>query len=129
MYLFYVADMGSPSSTEDISITVKDGEAAILNPPSVQSVPAASVSWQKIGFGRLHGINYAVTLNNDLVLLATSKDGEGQYQASLTNSHAGQETSGGMVLLHVIGIYCCYYTLRCMQEIFLHICDILLVYF
>lgn len=97
--------MGSPSSIDNLSITVKDGEAAILNPPSVESVPLASVSWQKIGFGRLHGINYAVTLDNDLVLLSASKDDDGQYQASLTNSHAGQETSGGTVQLKVTGNY------------------------
>ena len=109
LLLFYkkysFTDMSSPSSTEDITISVKDGEAAILNPPSVKSVPPASVSWQKIGYGRLHGINYAVSLNNDLVLLAATKDDEGQYQASLTNSHAGQETSGGLVQLQVTGIY------------------------
>lgn len=95
--------MEAPSSTEDISISVKDGEAAILNPPSVESVPPVSVSWQKIGIGRLHGINYAVTLDNDLVLLAASKEDEGVYQASLTNSHAGEETSGGSVQLTVSG--------------------------
>lgn len=89
---------------EDTSLTVKDGDAAILKPPPVESIPPVSVSWQKIGFGHLHGgIGYAVSLDNILVLLAASKQDEGSYRASVTNPQAGEEATGGQVQLKVIG--------------------------
>ncbi|KAG8182396.1 hypothetical protein JTE90_018287, partial [Oedothorax gibbosus] len=99
-----VAFMDNTLIPEDTTVTVKDGEAAILKPPSIQSIPPVSVSWQKTGFGHLHGgIGYAVSLDNDLVLLAASKQDEGSYRASLTNPQAGEEATGGQVQLKVIG--------------------------
>ncbi|GIY32798.1 protein sidekick [Caerostris extrusa] len=99
-----VAYMDSNIPAENISITVKDGDAAILKPPPVESIPPVSVSWQKFGFGHLHGgINYAISLENELILLAASTEDEGTYRASVTNPQAGQEAIGGLVQLKVIG--------------------------
>ncbi|XP_015923362.1 protein sidekick isoform X2 [Parasteatoda tepidariorum] len=98
-----VAFMDTLTSVTNISITVKDGEAAILKSPALESIPPVSISWQKTLYGRLHGINYAVSLENDLVILAASKEDEGYYLASLTNPHAGQEATGGLVHVQVVG--------------------------
>ncbi|XP_054706957.1 protein sidekick-like [Uloborus diversus] len=98
-----VAYMSNLVSTENISLTINEGEAAILKPPSVESIPPVSVSWQKIRVGRLHGINYAMSLDNDLVLLAVRYEDGGAYQATLTNLQVGEEVVGGMVELKVQG--------------------------
>ncbi|GFS86545.1 protein sidekick [Nephila pilipes] len=99
-----VAYMDSNVPAENTSMTVKDGDAAILKPPIVQSVPPVSVSWQKLGFGHMHGgINYAISLDNRLILLAASPEDDGTYRASVTNPQAGQEAVGGLVQLNVIG--------------------------
>ncbi|KAF8795300.1 Protein sidekick like protein [Argiope bruennichi] len=99
-----VAYMDSNVSAENITMTIKDGDAAILKPPAVESIPPVSISWQKLGFGHLHGgLNHAVSLNNELILLAVNSEDEGNYRASVTNPQAGEEALGGLIQLKVTG--------------------------
>ncbi|XP_067118957.1 protein sidekick [Centruroides vittatus] len=94
-----VAYINDPKNVENKTITIEQGHAALLIPPEVESIPPPTVTWQRIGKGRLHGSKYVITGENHLVILSVEPEDSGQYQALLTNTQVGQEKSGPIITL------------------------------
>lgn len=61
-------------------ISVKEGEAAILDLPEIESVPAPDVTWQTDELTTPYGPKYAYSSNNQLIILATEKSDEKAYR-------------------------------------------------
>ncbi|XP_076305612.1 sidekick cell adhesion molecule isoform X1 [Tachypleus tridentatus] len=95
-----VAYMMSDILKENLTVTVEKGQSVVLSPPEVNSVPPPTVTWQRVGQGRLQGKRYFTTSNNSLVILSSKVTDSGHYQATLTNTQVGVEVTGGF--LHVV---------------------------
>ena len=67
-------------STTDNDLRVKAGHAAVFEFPALSSAPAPSVSWQAEDDSLLYGGKYAVTMENELVILNVDSQDEKRYR-------------------------------------------------
>lgn len=72
--------MGIFEDQTEKTITVKEGEAAILDLPEIDSIPAPDVTWQTDELITPYGPKYAYSSNNQLIILATEKSDEKSYR-------------------------------------------------
>lgn len=64
--------MSAYNTTEESTLTVPPGQAAVLSLPPVDSYPPPSVSWMADDGSLLYGIKYATTEpDNRFVILST----------------------------------------------------------
>ena len=69
-----------PAQHSSDKVRVKLGHAAVFKFPNITSEPSPSVSWQSDDNSLLYGIKYAVTADNNLVILDADKGDEKQYR-------------------------------------------------
>ncbi|KAK8382212.1 hypothetical protein O3P69_015266 [Scylla paramamosain] len=98
---FAVAYMSGYNSTEDTTVTVRVGQAAVLSLPPLDSYPPPSVTWMADDGTFLHGIKYATAEpNSRFVILSTEASDMKTYSARITNTQLGiEEVSGGFTLV------------------------------
>ena len=93
----------SLSSTER---TVDQGQAYIMDPPSLESYPNPTIKWFEIS-NEMHLLgqesqHYHITLQHQLVILETQMSYDRKvYKARATNSYTGQTSDSQMFVLHV----------------------------
>ncbi|XP_030753162.1 protein sidekick isoform X1 [Sitophilus oryzae] len=94
----YMDVFGGDSET---SITVKEGEAAILDLPPIDSVPTPDVTWQTDEGDLPYVQKYVKTKTNQLVILSTEKTDEKSYRARAINSQEGKVENSAFIRLTV----------------------------
>lgn len=72
--------MGVFEDQTEKTISVKDGEAAILDLPEIESIPPPDVTWQTDELITPYGPKYAYSSNNQLIILSTEKSDEKSYR-------------------------------------------------
>lgn len=95
--------MGNFQSIREQVISVGSGEAAILNLDKIDSVPKPSVTWQSEEGTLSYNIQYAMTLDNELVILSASERDEKAYRARAFNTQLGKDELSSFVKLIVTG--------------------------
>uniref|UniRef100_A0A672GJM1 Ig-like domain-containing protein n=1 Tax=Salarias fasciatus TaxID=181472 RepID=A0A672GJM1_SALFA len=83
--------------------TVTQGRAAVIIPPSLASFPRPVVTWYKDGQKIIPNSRIAITLDNQLVILATTATDAGRYQVEAVNEMTGENVTSPAVYLSVSG--------------------------
>ncbi|XP_045680287.1 protein sidekick-1 isoform X1 [Phyllostomus hastatus] len=95
-----VAYMGEFVDTEQRN-TVPQGQAAVLNFPPISSCPRPQVTWFRDGHKIIPSSRIAITLENQLVILAAEAGDAGTYYAQAVNERTGENRTSPPVLLSV----------------------------
>uniref|UniRef100_A0AAQ4PT27 Sidekick cell adhesion molecule 1a n=1 Tax=Gasterosteus aculeatus aculeatus TaxID=481459 RepID=A0AAQ4PT27_GASAC len=93
-----VAFMGTFSAEEQRK-TVTQGRAAIINQPPLASFPRPLVTWYKDGHKIIPNNQIAITLDNQLVVLATTAADAGRYHVEAVNEMTGENATSSAVYL------------------------------
>ncbi|CAG9861808.1 unnamed protein product [Phyllotreta striolata] len=96
-----VAYMGVFENQNERTVTVREGAAAILDLPEIDSVPPPDVTWQTDEGITPYGQKYAYTTNNQLVILSTELSDQKAYRARAINSQEGKEENSAYTRLIV----------------------------
>ena len=72
--------MSSFKATTPERVRVRAGKAIVFELPEIKSVPEPSVNWQTQDNPLLHGIKYATTSDNQLVVLSVDEDDQKKYR-------------------------------------------------
>ncbi|KAL1005202.1 hypothetical protein UPYG_G00055910 [Umbra pygmaea] len=96
--LVQVAFMGN-FSREDQRRTVSVGRAAVLNMPTVSSFPTPQVTWYRDGQKVIPSNRVAISLDNQLVVLATTAADAGRYYVQAVNELTGENQTSPYVHL------------------------------
>uniref|UniRef100_A0A665U8E0 Sidekick cell adhesion molecule 1a n=1 Tax=Echeneis naucrates TaxID=173247 RepID=A0A665U8E0_ECHNA len=80
-------------STEEQRKTVTQGRAAIISPPPLTSFPRPLVTWFKDGQKIIPNNRIAITLDNQLVVLATTATDAGRYHLEAVNEMTGENVT------------------------------------
>ncbi|XP_050687397.1 protein sidekick-like isoform X4 [Eriocheir sinensis] len=98
---FAVAYMSEYNTTEDSTLSVQAGQAAVLSLPPLDSYPPPSVTWMADDSSLLYGIKYATTEpDNRFIILSTEVSDMKKYSARITNTQLGiDKVSGGITLV------------------------------
>uniref|UniRef100_A0AAX7VLX9 Sidekick cell adhesion molecule 1a n=1 Tax=Astatotilapia calliptera TaxID=8154 RepID=A0AAX7VLX9_ASTCA len=70
--------------------TVTQGRAALINPPPLASFPQPLVTWYKDGHKIIPNNRITITLDNQLVVLATAATDAGRYHVEAVNELTGE---------------------------------------
>uniref|UniRef100_A0A673KGP5 Protein sidekick-1-like n=1 Tax=Sinocyclocheilus rhinocerous TaxID=307959 RepID=A0A673KGP5_9TELE len=81
--------------------TVTQGRAAILNFPAVSCFPRPQVTWFRDGFKIIPSNRVAITLENQLVVLATAAADAGRYYVQAVNEKNGENKTSPSIYLNV----------------------------
>uniref|UniRef100_A0AAY5EGX8 Sidekick cell adhesion molecule 1a n=1 Tax=Electrophorus electricus TaxID=8005 RepID=A0AAY5EGX8_ELEEL len=81
--------------------TVTQGRAAVLNSPAVSSFPRPQVTWFMDGYKIIPSSRVAITLENQLVVLATAATDAGRYYVQAFNEKNGENKTSPNVYLNV----------------------------
>lgn len=84
-------------------LSVNSGSPAILNLSPINSVPHPSVIWQTDEGPLDYGIKYALTSQNQLIILSSDEDDQKSYRARAINTQIGKEENSGFIHLNVTG--------------------------
>ncbi|XP_064009715.1 protein sidekick-1 isoform X2 [Pogoniulus pusillus] len=95
-----VAYMGNFMDTNQRK-TVTEGEAAVLNFLQIVSYPRPQVTWFRDGHKIIPSSRIAITLENQLVILATSVTDEGGYYVQAVNEKNGENKTSPFIHLGV----------------------------
>lgn len=76
----FVTDMGTFEDATERKVSVTSGQAAVLDLPVIESHPAPLVTWLTDGGTQLYGRKYAVTADNQLVILDASDSDQKAYR-------------------------------------------------
>ncbi|KAG5278462.1 hypothetical protein AALO_G00099230 [Alosa alosa] len=95
-----VAFMGHFADLEQRK-TVAQGRAAILNPPAVPSYPRPQVTWFRDGVKIIPSSRVAITLDNQLVVLATTVADAGRYYVQAVNERNGENKTSPALYLSI----------------------------
>ncbi|KAJ9598493.1 hypothetical protein L9F63_010813, partial [Diploptera punctata] len=98
-----VAYMGTFEDATERDVTVEAGQAAILDLPPIESHPAPLVTWLTDGETQLYDRKYAVTDENQLVILDASVSDQKAYRAQAVNTQIGREEYSAFTRLTVTG--------------------------
>ncbi|KAE8300407.1 Protein sidekick-1 [Larimichthys crocea] len=93
-----VAFLGSFSAEEQRK-TVTQGRAAIISQPPLASFPRPLVTWYKDGHKIIPNNRIAITLDNQLVVLATTAADAGRYHVEAVNEMTGENVTSPAVYL------------------------------
>ncbi|XP_077774863.1 protein sidekick-1 isoform X6 [Podarcis muralis] len=97
-----VAYMGN-FQDEDQRKTVSEGQATILNFPHITSYPRPQVTWFRDGHKIIPSSRITITLENQLVILATSAADAGCYYVQAVNEKNGENKTSPFIYLSVTG--------------------------
>ncbi|XP_035870614.1 protein sidekick-1 isoform X1 [Phyllostomus discolor] len=81
--------------------TVPQGQAAVLRFPPISSHPRPQVTWFREGHKIIPSSRIAITLENQLVILAAEAGDAGAYYAQAVNERTGENRTSPPVLLSV----------------------------
>uniref|UniRef100_A0A673I6Y0 Protein sidekick-1-like n=1 Tax=Sinocyclocheilus rhinocerous TaxID=307959 RepID=A0A673I6Y0_9TELE len=81
--------------------TVTLGRAAILNSPAVSCFPRPQVTWFRDGYKIIPSNRVAITLENQLVVLATAAADAGRYYVQAVNEKNGENKTSPSIYLNV----------------------------
>uniref|UniRef100_A0A8D2IZ62 Sidekick cell adhesion molecule 1 n=1 Tax=Varanus komodoensis TaxID=61221 RepID=A0A8D2IZ62_VARKO len=81
--------------------TVSEGQATVLNFPDISSFPRPQVTWFRDGHKIIPSSRIAITLENQLVLLATSAADAGSYYVQAVNEKNGENKTSPFIYLSV----------------------------
>ncbi|KAF6082866.1 sidekick cell adhesion molecule 1 [Phyllostomus discolor] len=81
--------------------TVPQGQAAVLSFPPISSHPRPQVTWFREGHKIIPSSRIAITLENQLVILAAEAGDAGAYYAQAVNERTGENRTSPPVLLSV----------------------------
>ncbi|XP_073801026.1 protein sidekick-1 isoform X4 [Danio rerio] len=81
--------------------TVTQGRAAILNSPAVSCFPRPQVTWFRDGYKIIPSNRIAITLENQLVVLATAASDAGRYYVQAVNEKNGENKTSPSIYLNV----------------------------
>uniref|UniRef100_A0A3B3DXY3 Sidekick cell adhesion molecule 1b n=1 Tax=Oryzias melastigma TaxID=30732 RepID=A0A3B3DXY3_ORYME len=96
----HVAFLGNFSGKEQRN-TVSQGRAAVISPPPLASFPQPLITWYKDGHKIIPNNRIAVTLDNQLVVLATTASDAGGYHAEALNEMTGENVTSPTVYLSI----------------------------
>ncbi|XP_056641389.1 protein sidekick isoform X2 [Diorhabda sublineata] len=96
-----VAYMGVFKDQKERFISVKEGDAAILDIPEIESTPQPDVIWQTDEENTPYGQKYAYSTNQQLVILSTEPSDQKAYRARAINSQEGKEENSAYIKLTV----------------------------
>ena len=101
--LIFIVDLVPFNSVSNQDVNVKQGEAVIIPIPPVDSYPDAVVSWYQGSTAIPQETQrYQVTLDNNLVILATSQNDHGNaFTATAVNNYIGVSSSTQQFVLKV----------------------------
>uniref|UniRef100_A0A7N8XS43 Sidekick cell adhesion molecule 1 n=1 Tax=Mastacembelus armatus TaxID=205130 RepID=A0A7N8XS43_9TELE len=88
-------------SAEEQRKTVTQGRAAVISPPPLASFPRPIVTWYKDGHKIIPGDRIVITLDNQLVVLATAATDAGRYHAEAVNEMTGENVTSPAVYLSI----------------------------
>ncbi|XP_041838887.1 protein sidekick-1-like isoform X2 [Melanotaenia boesemani] len=97
----HVAFLGNFSAEEQRK-TATQGRAAIISPPSLASFPQPLVTWYKDGNKIIPNNRIAITLDNQLVVLATTATDAGRYHVEAVNEMTGENVMSPAVYLSIL---------------------------
>ncbi|XP_066595112.1 protein sidekick isoform X2 [Prorops nasuta] len=100
--MFSVAYMGVFQDLEERVVTVKSGNAAVLELPAIESNPAPNVAWSTFKSPLPYDIKYAKT-RDSLIILNTSEKDDDLYRARAINTQLGKEENSPYFKLRVVG--------------------------
>nr|XP_046227677.1 protein sidekick-1-like isoform X2 [Scatophagus argus] len=95
-----VAFLGNFSAEEQRK-TVAQGRAAIISQPPLASFPRPLVTWYKDGHKIIPSSRIAITLDNQLVVLATTAADAGRYHVEAVNEMTGETVTSPAVYLSI----------------------------
>ncbi|XP_020795716.2 LOW QUALITY PROTEIN: protein sidekick-1-like [Boleophthalmus pectinirostris] len=96
----HVAYLGNYSG-EDQRKTVTQGRATVLSPPPLASYPQPVVTWYKDGQKIIPNNRLAITLDNQLVVLATTVSDAGRYHADAVNELTGESVTSPAIYVSI----------------------------
>ncbi|XP_037546465.1 protein sidekick-1 [Nematolebias whitei] len=96
----HVAFLGNFSAEEQRK-TVTQGQAAVISPPPLTSYPQSLVTWYKDGQKVIPNSRMAITLDNQLVVLATTATDAGRYHVEAVNELTGENATSPAVYLSI----------------------------
>ncbi|XP_028450243.1 protein sidekick-1 isoform X1 [Perca flavescens] len=88
-------------SAEEQRKTVTQGRAAIISQPPLASFPRPLVTWYKDGHKIIPNNQIAITLDNQLVVLATTGADAGRYHVEAVNEMTGENVTSPAVYLSI----------------------------
>ncbi|XP_061768377.1 protein sidekick-1-like [Nerophis ophidion] len=88
-------------AAEDVRMTASRGRAAVLSPPPLASFPQPLVTWYKDGQKIIPDDRIAITLDNQLVVLATTTADAGRYHVEAVNEMTGDNVTSPAVYLSI----------------------------
>ncbi|XP_044047488.1 protein sidekick-1-like isoform X2 [Siniperca chuatsi] len=95
-----VAFLGNFSAEEQRK-TVTQGRAAIISQPPLASFPRPHVTWYKDGHKIIPNNRIAITLDNQLVVLATTAADAGRYHVEAVNEMTGENVTSPAIYLSI----------------------------
>uniref|UniRef100_A0A3B3ZLM8 Ig-like domain-containing protein n=1 Tax=Periophthalmus magnuspinnatus TaxID=409849 RepID=A0A3B3ZLM8_9GOBI len=98
----HVAYLGNYSG-EDQRKTVTQGRATVLSSPPLASYPQPVVTWYKDGQKIIPNNRLAITLDNQLVVLATTAADAGRYHADAVNELTGESVTSPAIYVSISG--------------------------
>nr|XP_043884140.1 protein sidekick-1-like [Solea senegalensis] len=88
-------------STEEQRKTVTQGRAAVISPPPLASFPRPIVTWFKDGHKIIPNNRITITLDNQLVVLATTATDAGRYHVEAVNEVTGENATSPAIYLSI----------------------------
>ncbi|TNM85271.1 hypothetical protein fugu_007542, partial [Takifugu bimaculatus] len=88
-------------SAEEQRKTVMQGRAAVISQPTLASFPRPLVTWYKDGQKIIPNIRTAITLDNQLVVLATVAADAGRYHVEAVNEMTGESATSPAIYLSI----------------------------
>ncbi|XP_038141195.1 protein sidekick-1-like isoform X2 [Cyprinodon tularosa] len=98
----HVAFLGNFTSGEQRK-TATQGQAVIISLPPLASFPKPVVTWYKDGHKIIPSNRIAITLDNHLVVLATTAADAGRYHVEAVNEMTGENVTSPAVYLSISG--------------------------
>lgn len=83
------------------TVSVKSGQAAILDLPPIESKPPPEVTWHTDEGQLPYAQKYTKSKSNQLIILSTDKSDQKAYRARAINTHEGKEENSAFIKLIV----------------------------
>lgn len=83
------------------SVSVLEGQAAILNLPAIESNPAPDVTWHTESGPLPYAQKYAKSKTNQLIILSTEQSDQKAYRARAINTQEGREENSAFIRLTI----------------------------
>ncbi|XP_068898271.1 protein sidekick isoform X6 [Tenebrio molitor] len=96
-----VAYMNVFEDQTEKSLSVVEGQAAILDLPEIESKPPPEVSWHTNDGQLPYAQKYAKSKSNQLIILSTEKSDQKAYRARAINTQEGKEENSAFIRLTV----------------------------